>query len=440
MRSLTHVLIDPLAPTGLRSIVAPRLRWSLVLVALTGCRGLLGIEDPTVVPGSDAAIDAHGEGGCTRRSERFDACALGMPMADVHLTAGGYTLDTTPNPAVLRSEDFSGQVLASSSFVYVQSDGQPAVVFYLGSLTVDTGAKMRVIGTRAAIVVADGAMVISGILDAGSHLAEINLNAHVSQNVQLGAGANQTCNVQSGMNPPSGGPGADGLATSGSGGGGGAGGRGVGGHGGTGDNAGATGGMAGNEAATPATVRGGCPGGASGAAGVSAISPASQSTVSVGGAGGGALHLTSFTSIRVDGQVLAGGAGGAGAAQGSACGGGGGGAGGYLGLEAPSVTIHGGLAANGGGGGAGSQTSSYGSNGTDGALGTTGAPGGSTNSCGTAGAAGGAVSLIGGSVTASDLCGGGGGGGGAGFLLIWAPTYVVGPDATISPMPLRDLP
>ncbi len=440
MRRTAHV-IDPLALAGLPSSVVAVPRCAFVLVALTGCRGLLGIDDPILVdPGADAAVDTRGDGACTRTSERFDACALGMPMADVHLTSGAYILDTTPNPAVLRADAIGGAVIASSSLVYVQSDAQPAVVFYLASLTVDTGAKVKVIGPRAAIVVAEGAMVISGGLDAGSQLAEIDAGSHTSQNVQIGAGANQTCTAPSGIPTPTGGTGMTAAATSGSGGGGGAGGRGAGGHGGIAGVSGTSGGTPGMATATPATVRGGCPGGASGAAGPAASSPASQSTVSVGGAGGGALHLASFTSIRVDGHVTAGGAAGAGASQGSGCGGGGGGAGGYLGLEAPTIAINGSLAANGGGGGGGAQPSSHGNNGTDGLPSDASAPGGAATACGTAGGAGGALSLIGEAVVSTATCGGGGGGGGAGFILIWAPTYEIGPSATISPVPLVDLP
>lgn len=74
----------------------------------------------------------------------------------------------------------------------------------------------------------------------------------------------------------------------------------------------------------------------------------------VGGGGGGALQLVSNHSITImSGGINAGGCGGE-TKGGSSDGGGGGGAGGTILLEAPTITIAGGtLAVNGGGGGAG---------------------------------------------------------------------------------------
>ena len=93
-----------------------------------------------------------------------------------------------------------------------------------------------------------------------------------------------------------------------------------------------------------------------------------------GGGGGGALLLASATSIRVgtNGAVDAGGAGGPPpAGEASVIGAGpGGGAGGTILLEAPGVTIAGGVFANGGGGcGADSHTLALGSPGEDGRRG-----------------------------------------------------------------------
>lgn len=80
-----------------------------------------------------------------------------------------------------------------------------------------------------------------------------------------------------------------------------------------------------------------------------------------GGGGGGALQLTSNVHIAINagGGINAGGCGG----ELSGSGGGGGGAGGAILLEAPSITLDGKLAVNGGGGGGGDGGSARGQNG-----------------------------------------------------------------------------
>lgn len=429
--------IDRIAFHGLRWLVARGSRPLVILVALvgpTGCRGLLGIEEPFLVDArpADAAplVDAPG---CAAKSERFDPCVLGPPAPALHLTAGSYTFDTTPSPAVLRNAGL-GTPMATTSLTRDQPGQPPAVILYVGALTIDTGATLRVIGARPAIIAGDGTISISGTIDASSHIAVTDMNTHASGNVQLGAGANQVCTAASGRSgspaPPS----------AGSGGGGGGSFYGMGGVGGSGDNNNAPGGAAGGTVGAPSTVRGGCAGGSSGAAGAAAVAPASQATVSVGGAGGGGIHLWSNKAIAISGDVLATGAGGAGSMQGAGCGGGGGGSGGYIGLEAPSVTISGDLSANGGGGGGGGAISSFSGNGSDGRAGSDPAAGGGASSmCGSAGASGGAVGLSGGSVVGTDPCGGGGAGGGAGYILIWSSSFSA-MGATMSPAPLRDLP
>jgi hypothetical protein len=426
--------IDRIAFHSLRLLVARLPRRLIVLVALTGCRGLLGIDEPIVGDARSAdapeVIDAVG---CTAQSARFTPCALGQPQPALHLLAGGYTFDTTPNPAVLRA-DVGAMTIATTSLTHDTPGQLSAVVLYLGGLTIDSGATVKVIGARAAIIAADGAMAISGTIDAGSHMQITDASSHTSANVQLGAGANENCGMSAGR------VGAAAASTAGSGGGGGGGYYGDGGGGGPGDNNNAPGGALGTNDDVPARVRGGCAGGSSGAAGVAAVSPSTQASVSAGGAGGGAIHLWSSKAIKVSGAVLAGGAGGAGSMQGAACGGGGGGSGGYIGLEAPSIELSGDLSANGGGGGGGGLNASFASNGSDGRAGIDVASGGSgSSSCGTAGAAGGALGLGGGSVISVDSCGGGGGGGGAGYILIWTPALSA-MNATISPAAMRDLP
>ncbi len=408
-------------------------RWLLVLVAATGCRGLLGIEDPFVADAGNASLDAAPDASCSRSAKRFDACALGTPSPALHLMAGDYTFDTTPVPAQLRSET-SATPLVTTARTFAQSDGQTAVILYVSALSIDTLAKLKIVGARPAIIVADDDIVISGAIDAGSHLAEISATTHVSMNVQIGAGANPPCSFSGGS------AGANAQPTAGSGGGGGGASAGAGGNGGTGDGGLVLGGKGGSVQSAPTAVRGGCAGGSSGTAGTGATLPATQGTVSSSGAGGGALHLASFKKIRILGSVLAGGAGGAGSPQGAACGGGGGGSGGYLGIEAPVVALEAAdLAANGGGGGGGALNAGFGANGRDGHQGTDLTSGGAAQSCGTGGGYGGAVLATGQSVVSSDSCGGGGGGGGAGFIAIWTDALSM-MGSTISPAPRIDLP
>lgn len=398
----------------------------LILALLGGCRGLLGIEDPIVGDagnGGDAPTDAAA---CELTAHRFDPCTLGLPGPALHLTSGSYLFDTSVTPATVSGPG----VQISTSLVQTQSDGQPVVILFIDSLSIDFPATLLVSGSRPAIIATVGDLVVSGVIDAGSITVETDAQAHVSQTARFGAGANQACATSPG------GAGGNAPPTAGSGGGGGGAFAGDGGRGGTGDNNGALGGAPGQARGVPTTVRGGCGGGASGLAGQGAVAPASQNTRSQGGGGGGAIHLASRTKVRIPGTLVASGAGGAGAPQGSACGGGGGGSGGYIGLEAPRVEITGSVGAVGGGGGGGAQTSNHGNNGGNGAVGS--AVGGAALACGTAGGAGGATQTAGASVDASDPCGGGGGGGGAGYILIWSkdPSTT---GATITPAPMFDL-
>lgn len=118
----------------------------------------------------------------------------------------------------------------------------------------------------------------------------------------------------------------------------------------------ALGGAGGDATGTPTLIplRGGCRGGNDPANGIG-----------FGGHGGGGLQITSSTRIEVAGAINAPGLPGEGSA--------GGGAGGGILLEAPSVTVTGGLFANGGGGGCGYEQPTAGQ---PGQLSTTPASGG----------------------------------------------------------------
>ena len=164
-------------------------------------------------------------------------------------------------------------------------------------------------------------------------------------------------------------------------------------------------------------LRSGCPGG--GTAGLGA-----------GGAGGGAIQITSGTRINVMGAV------GAPGYSGSVNGGGG--AGGGILLEAPAVTISGGVYANGGAGGCGSfsQTTT-----SDGSLSTMPALGGpcSNNQSGGNGGAGTTAPTDGQSLsnTAGTTQYAGGGGGAVGRIRInTLDMTVAGAGATSPPASL----
>lgn len=155
-----------------------------------------------------------------------------------------------------------------------------------------------------------------------------------------------------------------------------------------------------------------------------------------GGGGGGALQISAGQSIRVTGEITAGGGGGSGGGTSGSCvGGAGGGSGGGILLEAPSLTMTGTLAANGGGGGGGGATgrasgdvgfgggagafSASGGSGNDGfgcaLFGfTSGGDGGRGSSGNSSGVSGEGSSIVTGCLNGTERVGGGGGGGGAG--------------------------
>jgi hypothetical protein len=211
---------------------------------------------------------------------------------------------------------------------------------------------------------------------------------------------------------------------------------------------GGTGGAAGVIGGTPELTpgRGGAAGGQGG--------PQAQA-VAAGGFGGGAIQLASCATVTISmTAVLDAGGGGGGGGNGSLQatidpgGGGGGGSGGSILIEGASVTVAGGVFANGGGGGSGGAHGLAGTPGVDGNPGedgpraTTAAPGGAGVIVGTivtgAGGAGGALALAptnGGVPTASTIESSGGGGGAAGRIRInvRANTTPTLTDAAISP-------
>jgi len=401
---------------------AMRSVWLLALAA-SGCRTLLGIEEPAR---DDAGPD--GVAGCaTWHPEGFDPCALTIAAASLSLDGPAYTYDS----AVGALYDADYHTVLQSGQTLEQVDGTRVAVLSIGRLAVMPAAHLTVMGTRPLLIVSWSTISVDGVIDAGSHLGVTNAEAHIAQTVVYGAGANQGCGADAGRD------GSDATPTGGSGGGGGGGFHGAGGPGGRGGGASAVPGGTGGQPGPAPGMRGGCPGGSSGIAGMIATSPASQGTRALGGAGGGAIRLVAHDSIDVRGTISANGAGGAGAPTHSACGGGGGGAGGYVGFEAPIVALAGTITANGGGGAGGAGANGAGNDGGDGVASTAPAPGGAiaAGGCGQAGGAGAAAATLDGTAASNtDTCSGGGGGGGgaSGFIVITSPGYTGGA-ATLSP-------
>ena len=287
-------------------------------------------------------------------------------------------------------------------------DATDSMVFTFNALTLSSSAQVTIVGNRPAILVAEGAISVAGMLEATPDV--------YSRNLSRGGGFS----APSGSYLKGSGPGAGGapvLAT----------------HAGAGG--GAYCGKGGN---TNGGVAYGTPeikpllGGSSGG-----------DALDQGGAGGGAIQLISGLSVTIasTGTIHVGGGG-------STFGGNGGGSGGAILLEAPTVDVRGTLAANGGSGSANSGSGAASSNGSPDA---TAAPGGTTTSTtstgayvnlGGAGSAAASVDGAAGQYTLNPGGGledlGGGGGGGAGRIRInttsgaasIAGTATLSPDAS----------
>jgi hypothetical protein len=416
--------IDRPAQIALRS-PAMRSVW-LLAIAASGCRSLLGIEEPVLeTPAVDApAVDVDAPVVCAWQLPSFDPCDLGVPIPALQLAAGSYVYDTSTAGGELFEvlPDMTRHTLLKSNLTLAQADDSRLAVLSVDALTIDEGATLRVTGIKPLLVVSWSAIVVNGAIDASSHLVVTN----AERRIDFGAGANVGCGDNVGKD------GIDVTMGSGSGGGGGGGFQGAGGAASAG---GATTGGVGGTAVSAPVLHGGCGGGRSGIAGPNLSVPAS--TQSQGGAGGGAIRLIAHDSIVVAGSISANGAGGAGGPTSSSCGGGGGGSGGDIELEAPSLTITGILAANGGGGGGGGNTTDteHGTDGADGVVGDVAASGGAIapSGCGASGGDGSAETLSGQDASAPSACGGGGGGGGAGFIFVASPGFTPASSAKISP-------
>ncbi|MBW2260802.1 MAG: hypothetical protein JRG91_02430 [Deltaproteobacteria bacterium] len=325
------------------------------------------------------------------------------------------------------NEDFSENTQIRGSgdgdvggIVYTQQDqpdgAPPLGILSLSSLTVPPGVGFAAIGTRAAVLLVCGPVLVEGL--AGSFaLPADTITGLPVPGAAGGIGGLPAVNPDGGG---TGGGGVGGIAFTYRGGGGG------GGHGAAGGSGGGLG-----------TATGGAGGGSYGAAdlvpltagsgGGSGADPYDASCSSEGGSGGGAMLIASTVSIDVaaSGSIEMGGAagtGGMGCSSGGA-GGAGGGSGGGLLLESPTVTVLGYLLAAGGGGGAGSPgTGEPGARGLEGIAAVGTATGGEGAGLGTSGGSGGNPSTGGGQNGQNGTLGVaifmGGGGGGDGIIRI----------------------
>jgi hypothetical protein len=342
----------------------------------------------------------------------FDACGLPQPLGDLVLTeaAGDYVWDTTDG-ALTGKMNTPVSVVTT---VLSQTDGPDVLVASVNNFTLDTNAHLDITGSRPILIAVNGTATINGEIDANGFFSSPGPG-----------GTNTLTTLCPAAQTGNGGAAAVASGAAGTGGGGG----GFGANGGDGGNAGGQNGV--GFASSPTVIRGGCAGGSGGAG--------SAGTVGTRGAGGGGIVISARVAIVLGagGSINAGGgAGSFGRANYGA--GGGGGSGGLIGLDAPTLTIDGVLAANGGGGGGGASDTTNGVSGSNAAATGTEASGGNGAATTTVGPCsrggnGGAEGDPTGDTGATSLCGGGGGGGGVGYVLFWSASPTVSASATISP-------
>ncbi len=327
----------------------------------------------------------------------LDICLPAPPTGDL-------TLPTT-NPLVT---DMNNQC----TNVVMQTGGPALCVIAGHSITVN--ADMTATGMRPLVLIATDTITLNNTIDVSSTVGGAT-----------GAGMNSSlCSAATAGSNDNNGAGGGGGGAFGT----------TGGDGGDGDNPNGKGGK-GGKVSSPGPVRGGCQGGNGGDGDM-------MHKGGAGGNGGGAIVLIAANQIAIGASIYASGAGGVRGTGNnvnfnSACGGGGGGgSGGLIALDAPTITVGGVLAANGGGGGGGGGDNGTGTSGSDGTTGTSfamaasgGNGGGSTAFSGGNGGsgAGGTNAATGG---ASSAAGGGGGGGGQGVVWVHSASFQA---ANVSP-------
>lgn len=367
---------------------------SLVLAGLAGCSSSGAKADAA---DRDGGIDSPGSGNdAVEGGSAPDAAATFTNMGVVDFTGTGDVVITSQSAELATATGtISGATSADTAYRFMeveQGGGAPRLaVFVARSFRIEPSALLRIDGPNPVALVALNDIQIFGTLSGSGQGDKATAGGSACTTTGKGGGA-----------------GGGGPRNSYSGGGGGS----FCGLGGTGNAAaGIPGGVGGPAYGTPTLVP--LLGGSSGGG---------EATFAGGGAGGGAIQLAAGRSVIVGiaGIVEVGGGGG----DGNGCGGGSGGA---ILLEAPTVTMAGILAANGGSGAA-NTGGPYGQDGQPGWTPATGVP--------TAGVGSGASMINGGpgSITGTSVNSSGSGGGGAGRIRInsreGAVSGIISPDAT----------
>ena len=348
----------------------------MLLVALGGCSSIFGLHDPTHATTADAPastdVAADTPASMCLGAGSLMVCFDALPTTSTTLPAA---IDTTQSPLCSTSAHWASQ----------QTDS----CFVTGTSVTESGTT-RVTGSRPLVLVATGDLLITGTLDASSHIADRSTGAAADA-------ASCTTGTLPMNGNTGGGGGAGGTFTT------------LGGAGGQGANAGPAGGIAGGIVAAT-SLHGGCPGQAGAPGGNIAAAP---------GHGGGAVYLLAGASLTLAGTIAANGS--AGSSAQNRAGGGGGGSGGMIVLYATSITTNmtSKLIADGGGGASGAD-GAQGNDGSDPLLADviTPAPGGAAGfgGAGGNGYANGTAAQPGLDAPSGTSRGGGGGGGGAGYI------------------------
>jgi len=348
-RRCLAVSVEECSPTG---------RWLLLEACPAGCHD----GEPRcfqLVPSSDVAPEWVAEG-----TEPF------APTEDfvIDTTAGRVLSEATGLPVASPVVHETAGHLCGSQSVAIRTFG-------FASIDVPAGITGRIVGDHAVALLAEGPIVLAGVLDARGGVSTCGSPRCAGPGGFAGATGGNPGHDGAGPSGGGGGFGSESLFIGDEAGGGGGGNAGAGGAGGATTRDVHPGGLAGPALMSVGPTMCGGSGGGGGGAGNAWDGSGHQ-----GGGGGGAVQLVSATSIEIaGGGINVGGGGGAPDVYETwDDAGGGGGAGGALLLEAPTITVaaSGTIAANGGGGGSGGAITGPGAVGTDALLDDTPATGG----------------------------------------------------------------
>jgi hypothetical protein len=365
-----------------------RMRRAL-LVLLTGCSSILGIEDFKF---GDAG------GGSEMTTSGFCLGPTGWQICMPMEPTAAQNFDTPVSFST--TSNSRCEVMQPASWKAAQ---QPDACIVVGK-TITVTADIPFTGDRPLVLFASDSITISMDVDVSSK----------SQISQRGAGSpGDACKVPGAATAASGGAGGSFIGKGGS--------------GGVASVSGTVAGVAAEpDTARPTKLRGGCNGG------VGANANGAQGGTA--GRGGGAIYLVAGNRITINNAAINA-SGSLGGPAGQNAGGGGAGSGGMIVLFAPVISGENGtLVANGGGGGGGGGGNMAGVGGGEPvptAPGNVarGGPGGGGGGTGGDGFAGGTAAKTGLNGSPTTACGGGGGGGGAGYIA----TSVTPTNLVISP-------